>query len=75
MFSWQSKYRSADAKNELENTFNGIATDSDVAIYWFKMIKKTYSAVKMRYLGYANIMQRTKIRAKGQYLNFESLLF
>jgi len=29
--SWQSKYRSVDAKNELENTFNGIATDSDVA--------------------------------------------
>ena len=46
MFSWQSKYRSADAKNELENTFNGIATDSDVAIYWFKMIKKLIQQLK-----------------------------
>ena len=45
MFSWQSKYRSADAKNELENTFNGIATDSDVAIYWFKMIKNLFSSL------------------------------
>ena len=34
--SWQSKYRSVDAKNDFENTLNGIATDSDVAINWFK---------------------------------------
>jgi len=77
MFSWQSKYRSTEAKSEPEKTLHGIAIDSDDAIYWFEIIKITCSAVKMKYLGYANNATYHDSQDMGeegsQYLNFESL--